>query len=339
MLKKIIPRLMAQYGIAVEDVSSVQKGYRNGCYRVAWGSREANLIIYKNEAHIDKTIQRVHQLSLLAHKNNLPVRFPIDDRVLTIVINKQQRRYAGLYNYLPGHTIPWESYSKKHIKLLGQALSDLHYYWRNHNSNLQDVAKLLMGQYLAMDRYFNETGVKKAMRKKLKLKLDKSNFLKLQSMLEISTELTPIQPLHMDFVRGNVLFKEHDLPVKNTYSLGKIELTGILDFEKVAKGHIVFDLARSFAFLLVDCAHYNEPKLRKYFFSSGYRKRGRQSFAYPVLRKDKQRLLIFDELITYYLLYDFFKFLRHNPYEFLEKNYHYIRTRDLLVTRGMIQLT
>lgn len=338
MSKKIVPRIMMQYGISVDEVSSVQKGYRNECYRVLWGGGEANLIIYKNEVNIDQTILRANNLSAFAHLKGLPVRFPVDKRI-TVINTKQQRRFASLYNYLPGHTIPWEAYSKKHIKLLGQALSDLHYSWRNRDDNLSDITSLLLSQFYSMKKYFNEPGVTQALRSKLALLLVEESFESLEKHLKISEKLTPIQPLHMDFVRGNVLFKEGQISLISKYSLGKVELTGILDFEKVARGHIVFDIARSFAFLLVDCAHYSEEKLRKYFLASGYKKRGQQGISYPIIRHGAHRTHLFEELTTYYLLYDFFKLLRHNPYEALKENHHYIRTRDLLIKRGMIQLT
>ena len=124
----------------------------------------------------------------------------------------------------------------------------------------------------------------------------------------------------MDFVRGNILFAEDE----------KAQITGVLDFEKATWGPPVFDIARTLAFLIVDCKYKDEAKVRKYFLHSGYNKRGQAEFEPTELLED---------LLNFFLLYDFYKFLRHNPYESLKDNEHFVRTRDFLLKRNIIAHT
>ena len=119
----------------------------------------------------------------------------------------------------------------------------------------------------------------------------------------------------MDFVRGNILFDGSDI-------------TGILDFEKTAMGHNFVDIARTLAFLMVDCKFKTVDKVVKYFLYSGYHKRGQM--------KDVGDKAILNQLIEMFLVYDFYKFLRHNPYESLHLNEHYVRTNHILDKRGVI---
>jgi hypothetical protein len=119
----------------------------------------------------------------------------------------------------------------------------------------------------------------------------------------------------MDFVRGNILF-EGD------------EISGILDFEKTASGHTVMDISRTLAFLLVDCKYKTIDKVIKYFLYSGYQKRGKNKD----IGNDADRKI----LVEMFLFYDLYKFLLHNPYEFLQQNEHYVRTKDILIGRGVL---
>jgi len=123
----------------------------------------------------------------------------------------------------------------------------------------------------------------------------------------------------MDFVRGNILFDEG------------VHITGVLDFEKASHGHPLFDIARTLAFLLVDCKYKTEAQVRKYFLLSGYNKRGTGDFKITAMNA---RLL--EQLVELFLLYDFYKFLRHNPYEALPQNEHFVRTQALLLQRQLL---
>ncbi len=86
-------------------------------------------------------------------------------------------------------------------------------------------------------------------------------------------DLGPHALLHMDFVRGNILYSQNH----------ELRISGILDFEKAAYGSPLFDIARTYAFLLVDCKYKSEKEIGKYFLRSGYIKRGKlklNSFKY-----------------------------------------------------------
>jgi Ser/Thr protein kinase RdoA (MazF antagonist) len=127
----------------------------------------------------------------------------------------------------------------------------------------------------------------------------------------------------MDMVRGNILF---DTTADTPWQIDDVRLSGVIDFEKTAIGLPVCDMARTLAFLLVDCLK-PADKISKYFIDSGYRKRGSMD-------------IIHIELLPYFirlfLLHDFYKFLRHTPYESLRDNYHYGRTCVILKDYGMI---
>ena len=119
----------------------------------------------------------------------------------------------------------------------------------------------------------------------------------------------------MDFVRGNVLFEGS-------------EVVGILDFEKTAYGPVQYDVARTLAFLLVDCKYKDEAAVRRYFLQSGYTKRGAATLTYYPT--------ILETLIELFLIHDFYKFLRHNPYESLKDNEHFTRTVSVLARNGVL---
>ncbi|MBX6334367.1 phosphotransferase, partial [Candidatus Saccharibacteria bacterium] len=227
-------------------------------------------------------------------------------------------KYAALYEYLPGKTIPWEAYTMDHIKQLGKAMSDMHALFAKLPQGdlppVIDECRELLGR---MERYFTDGGVRDAMARKLGLVLH--NAARLKPVLAETSSL-PCQPLHMDFVRSNILFDEQE----------KAKITGILDFEKAAWGPPIFDIARTLAFLIVDCKYKEERKVRKYFLHSGYNKRGMANFTPTPLLED---------LLNFFLLHDFYKFLRHNPYESLEQNEHFTRTRDFLLNRNILAKT
>jgi Ser/Thr protein kinase RdoA (MazF antagonist) len=107
----------------------------------------------------------------------------------------------------------------------------------------------------------------------------------------------------------------------------KAKISGILDFEKASWGPPIFDIARTLAFLIVDCKYKPEPKVRKYFLHSGYNKRGDSNFTHTK---------VFEQLVDFFLVHDFYKFLKHNPYETLEQNEHFVRTRDFLLKRNIL---
>jgi hypothetical protein len=166
-----------------------------------------------------------------------------------------------------------------------------------------------------------------AMSQKLGLEPPLPKLRRLTRILEICGRLPHQQPLHMDFVRGNVLFSN---------SAAEPEISGVLDFEKTAWGHPVFDIARTLAFLLVDSKYKTARHVHKYFLQSGYNKRGSFRFRPPVLRAGLRHVNLLEELTDLFLIYDLYKFMRHNPYESLGQNEHYTRTRDLLAARSVV---
>lgn len=230
-------------------------------------------------------------------------------------------RYAALYEYLPGHTIPWDNYTMERLKQLGAIMSTMHQLLKHAPFTLENQ---VVAEYTAitarMQKYFMDNGVQQAMHTKLGLEARvPQSFFKL---LAGSAALPHQQPLHMDFVRGNILFDN------------AANITGVLDFEKASQGHPLFDIARTTAFLLVDCRYKTPSQIHKYFLISGYNKRGTGDFK---LTAANARLL--EQLIDLFLFYDFYKFLRHNPYESLLENEHFVRTRALLLQRQLLAKT
>jgi Ser/Thr protein kinase RdoA (MazF antagonist) len=314
----LVTRIAAAFDLQPKRIFAPQSGYRNRSYRINLaGSQTANLIIYKSEPGILNRIRRANALGNFLASQGLPARTTLDPRILRLTANPV--RYAALYRYLPGDTIPWEAYTMEHLKALGATMAHLHATLR---SAPQANLPLVSNEYLAissrMQTYFADPGVSTAIIKKLRITLSFQVLPRYEQLLRVAGRVT-IQPLHMDFVRGNILFA--------TEAATTPVVTGILDFEKAALGHPAFDLARTLAFLLVDCKFKSETQIRKYFLYSGYHKRGGGVLPNPKL---------LEALIDLFLLYDFYKFLRHNPYESLHRNEHFIRTSTLLLERRIL---
>lgn len=325
MYEQIVPKVLNKFGIEYKTVLPAQKGYRNESYPVELQTGQTlNIIFYKREPKILNRINEADRVSGFLSQKGLPSRKRIDPRLITLATTPVT--YVGLYNYLPGHTIPWESYTQAHIKLLGKTMGDMHADLRPlAKQNLPLIANECLGQLVRMQQYFSQTGVMKAMHKKLSLELT-IEFDYFQKILDASKRLKHQQPLHMDFVRSNVLFKQNKEPV----------ISGIIDFEKAAYGHPLYDVARTLAFLLVDCKYKDSDKVKKYFLWSGYNKRSESKLPKVKLKTDSIMIDLLDELTKYFLFYDFFKFLLHNPYEFLCQNEHFVRTTDALRVRNML---
>jgi Ser/Thr protein kinase RdoA (MazF antagonist) len=323
-----IRRALERFGYEDVALLTVEKGYRNEAH--ACKDRDGqtlNLILYKNEPEIVLRIKNANAVSNFLNDRGLPTRRSMDERILRLQSGRW-RKYAALYDYLPGQTIPWEAYTQKHLKELGKAMGLMHSVLRDFDANgLPDVADEYVKIMRRMQRYFAQPGIRHALAVKLDLLVDETAFARLAMMLEASKRLSGQQALHMDFVRSNILFGDD--------ASAGLAITGILDFEKTACGHPLFDIARTLAFLLVDCKYKSAEKVRKYFLYSGYRKRGNQEFRTASIRTKSNDIAMLEELLDVFLLYDFYKFLCHNPYEFLPQNAHFIRTRDLLLSRGL----
>lgn len=275
-------------------------------------------------------IMRANDVSDYVYAHGFPARHTLDIRIIRLA-SPRGEAYAALYDFLPGGTIPWEAYTQKHIKQLGKTLSDLHAVLRNYPvNNLPSVAVEYRQVVERMSRYFTGAGVKDAMRQKLGLMIAIDQFAAFDRLLAACERLPRQQALHMDFVRSNILFTE----TENGPSI-----TGILDFEKTALGSPLFDIARTLAFLLVDCKYKSNDKVRKYFLYSGYQKRGDAALANVAVKVHGTSHNVFEELVVLFLIHDFYKFLKHNPYEYLCQNEHFVRTRDILLKQRVIQST
>ena len=328
-----IAKVYKAYGLDCLSFYPVEKGYRNESHSALLkDGRKVNLILYKYEHDIIRTIRNANIASNFLAKKHIPVRSTIDSRIIHIK-SGQWQKYASVYNYLPGETIPWEAYTRNHIKILGKAMSDMHYSLKELTPqrfpNVSDLYLLIIDR---MQDYFSNKGVVSSLSSKLNLSLSAQLLDKFRSTVVLTKSMPSQQVLHMDFVRSNILF---------TFSgalgeLGKYEISGIIDFEKVAFGHPFYDIARTYAFLLVDCKFKTPDQIKKYFLHSGYEKRGKNVLDLPLLDKDGDENTILYCLVDLFLAYDFYKFLRHNPYESLKNNEHFIRTRELLVARRLI---
>ena len=330
MTTETVFRIIRMYGLEPKAVRPMLSGYRNESYPVELADgRLVNLILHKREAGAEALIARVHNLTAYLAARGLPVRSPVDSRVVQIRDRSARVGYAALYTFLPGSTIPWEAYTKEHLKLLGQSLAGLHAALAGyHDPGLPSVAGDYNQIVQRMRRYFASKPVREAMAAKVGLQVSGKVFTRLQHILKMCEKLGSRQALHMDFVRGNVLF-----------NASPAQVAGILDFEKAAVGHPLFDVARTLAFLLVDCKYKPEAKVRKYFLGSGYQKRGGLRLGRVMVKSARDDRPLLEMLVDLFLVYDFYKFLRHNPYESLADNEHFVRTRDLLLKRDVITTT
>ena len=330
-MEDLVKKILHGYGLTSYSLFEVQKGYRNQSFPVRLDDGSMlNLILYKREPDILARIRRANEVANYVFNCGFPARHTFSSRIAR-VRSSGGETYAALYEYLPGDTIPWEAYSQKHIKLLGKTLSDLHTALQRFDTHhLPSVTEEYLQIIQYMRWYFASDGVHRALAEKLGLKVDGGVFDKYEMLLEVCGYLPEQQALHMDFVRSNILFLEED---------DEPRISGILDFEKTARGNKLFDIGRTLAFLLVDCKYKQSDKIHKYFLHSGYQKRGTAEFANISVKTASGRSNLLDQLLNMFLLYDFYKFLKHNPYEYLYVNEHFVRTRDLLLQRGDVTLS
>lgn len=338
MQEKQLKTALKLYKVSASHIYPVQKGYRNQSFQILLQGQplhtpveqNLNLIIYKSEPGILARIKRADALSEHAFKAGLAVRHLYDKRIITLK-SKTKTSYARLYHYLPGETISWEAYTQKHIKLLGWAMSDLHSAIKTAQIILPNAIKENQELLSRIQAYFANKNVQKAMRMKLGLNLQKNLIHTLQEVLSESNKL-PAQSIHLDLVRGNILFENAKSNPAAGWTINNLTLSGLIDFEKSAKGPLILDFARTYAFLLVDCVNKPPEKIFKYLIHSGYNKRGGSHINFS-----EQSKRLFNYLVTFYLLHDFYKFLLHNPYESLKDNHHYQRTKTILLSKNVLK--
>ncbi len=302
-------------GLGIANLDFLAKGYRNSCYAVRLesgqelkGEQQLLLIVYKRESSILQKIRRAGKLGNALGIGGLPARTPISE----IIKLDHTPTYACLYNFLPGQTLPWEAFSKKHIKSLGHMMGKLHLAGRDimlNHSAVTDFEECIE----ACLHYLDRPEVKSALQQKLGLATKTVRLGAALPKLISKLNSLPQTNLHMDLVRSNVLFS----PTK--------EVSGILDFEKCGQGPAVLDIARSLSFLLVDVEAKTPAKIAQYFIRSGYLK------ATPTGSNIINPKLV-NLLVNCFLVYDFYKFLKHNPYESLPLNRHFIRTKSCLIS-------
>ena len=326
---------------------------------------KVNLILFKDEPRILTRRQNASRITSWLAKQGFPVRLmlgPLPDpktnkiapssKILAIsrpsqqpASSKTKKRLAGVFTFLPGETISWDAYTQKHLKLAGQMMSQLHTALARMpekiEQHLPKQAVELATLSRRMKQYFQQPAVRTALDKKLSLSINPDWFSAQKKILEALTQIKTSQALHMDFVRSNLLFQQQpaaalaDKPAQQKFSLDYhstqsdpcLAISGVLDFEKAAVGPKIIDIARTMAFLLVDCKYKTDQQIRKYFLHSGYRKRG---------SSDLSNLELLNPLISFFWSYDFYKFLRHNPYQFLPKNQHFVRTKQFLLERNIV---
>lgn len=335
MKDRIQEQILKHYGKKLRRIQKLEGGFRNSCYRADTDSASFVFIIYKKERGIQKTIENAHLAAKFLKDKGFNTRVPIltkDKGEVKRILLDEEYRYCALYNFLEGETIPWEAYTRRHLKSIGKTLSDMHAtLLLAQNSklitqNLQKWSIITKREIYDMQKYLKE--VEPWIEKKLEVNLDWTNieevFNSVMKRFAKSDQQKAI--LHYDFVRGNILFSS-----KLDKKLDIYPIIGILDFEKVCIGPVIADVARTLAFLIVDCKYKKEETVKKRFMISGYDKGGKNKLDIKCINSP---LMV--HLLSFFWLRDFWKFLENNPYEYLHMNEHYLRTRDLLAKYGLI---
>jgi Ser/Thr protein kinase RdoA (MazF antagonist) len=327
----LLEKILTKYGLKPVKIDSRQMGYRNHSYCVTLNTGQlVNLIIYKREPGILPRIRRANIVSDYLAGQGFPTRRTIEPGIIRLT-SDNYLRYAAVYTYLPGNTVPWEAYTRRHLKLLGSTMSNIHHSlsqmpnWAEPNSPtaLDEYASILQ----RMIAYFQDPGVIASTSRTLNLCVASQTWKDLTQILKICRHLPEQQILHLDFVRGNILFEP---------SANGPRVSGIIDFEKTALGPPVMDIARTLSFLLVDSKFKTNRHIRKYFLQSGYAKRGSARLKTPIVTVSGKKIDTLERLVDLFLVHDFYKFLRHNPYDSLHLNEHYVRTKQLLLDRGIL---
>ncbi len=324
MQVKTVVSVLNKYDIKYRKIHSPEKGYRNEVWPIITKSGESICVVfYKTEPDILNKVHLADAVTNYLANQGLPCKTPLSGKVLQLQSNKRTI-ISRAYTYLPGQTISWESYSIKHLKILGEMLGTVHIKLTNFQYN---KAPSVYDEYLVilsrMRRYFADPRISNAVANKLNIEVNAPKLDIYTKFLQHIKNQPQQQILHMDFVRGNILY--------STSNNGQLYISGVLDFEKAGTGHIEMDLARTLAFLLVDCKYKPATKIYKYFVLSGYMKRSPQ--------KHIPNTTWLKTMVELFLCYDLYKFLRHNPYEDLEKNEHFVRTRDILAKMSVIKYT
>jgi Ser/Thr protein kinase RdoA (MazF antagonist) len=321
------------------EVSEFSQGFMNHVLKISLlddgQNKSANYvgIFFNANRYCDeesaKFLEEIDCVAGYLRNKGLPVRTAINTKVLTFQ-HENKTRFFSLFEFLPGDTISWEAYTRRHLRSLGLYLGKMHSALKEIDLPLQTIKN--WNEYIVDDanklRSYLKTN-SKYIEQKLNIKINVKEVEK--TIYEVvnytcpyeDPELLP-QLIHCDFVRGNVLFS-------NIKSGLIYKITGILDFEKMLYGKVEIDVARTLAFLFVDCKYKTQDEIIKYFLNEGYNTLG--------CADPKQQKVIFSQLekyMLYFWLRDFWKYLECNPYEDLGNNEHFIRTSGQLVKYGII---
>lgn len=339
--------IQKHYGLEVKTLQDLEGGFRNRCFKVVASNEQFVLIIYKKERGIRTVIENAHFVVKILSERNFPTRVPMTTKSGREYFRQKFAdgyHYLALYNFLEGETIPWEAYTRRHLKAIGKTLSDMHYALRelpitndqlSNNDQLPiteipNWSDITSKEVIRMKKYFKK--VEPWIEKKLGVKLEWNNIHEVFNGLvakggkRIADGRLRNNILHYDFVRGNILFSK-----KLNKRLDIYPISGILDFEKVCLGPEIADIARTLAFLIIDCKFKEEEVVRKRFLISGYERRGKNKLSFDGMTNPD-----LETLLKFFWLRDFWKFLVHNPYEYLYMNEHYVRTRNRLLRSGIL---
>lgn len=347
---KIADILIKNYETNLDEKAKVSikkydEGYMNTCLEISLHrdnkvqQKFIGIFYNSNRYNSDEDKKRLEQAYLVAEyldNNGIPCRTPIRTKSQETLIkieldNSVNKNYFGLYKYLPGKTVPWESYTRRHLRALGLYTSQIHKLLSDYNQKISHFQK--WGSYLHKDskkllKYFTKN--QNPIVSKLGIDI---NYKKLNKIIEKLKNLQNEQIVHYDLVRGNILFSEEKQQLI-------YPITGILDFEKTMLANPIIDIARTYSFLLIDCKYKNDEEIKRYYFDQGYKqeepKKGKLEIDNIPSKLDSETK--FAQLVNYFWYRDLWKFLTSNPYESLDRNYHFRQTVDRLVQNRYVTM-
>ncbi len=311
ILQEYYPPLIRE--IEHYELTHIQQGYMNNVYKFSCTDKNSEkkdyIVIFYNKNRYNSTqarafLEEVNAVTRFLSTSGFDCRTSIEleGQHLKVI---EGGRFMAIYNYLPGWTIAWESYTRRHLRSLGMQMKRMHellsiYTERNEIKNIAKWGDYLVLDSARMREYFLDN--KESIKRKLGYSINFDQIDKLVKSMHSSSKKDKYQQLiHMDFVRGNILFR--DRKEEEIY-----EITGVLDFEKMLVGQVEIDVARTYAFLIIDCKYKSHDEINNYFMTEV----GVEFYAIT-------------HFVNYFWMRDLWKHLQCNPYESLCENEHYIR--------------
>lgn len=333
------------------EISEFAQGFMNRVLKITFFNNEIELSsfvgIFYNSNRYNSLESREFLIALdkiaeLLREKGIPSRVAIksdkEERVINLygVEFHDKKRYFSLFELLSGKTLPWEAYTRRHLRSLGMMQGKIHSAFLDIYEELNVVEIGLIptwSQYIKSDSGRLQNYLEKnneTILNKLDIEL---SIQKIQNSINnVSSFSCPYndpeyksQLIHGDFVRGNILFS--DIKSDLIYMI-----TGVMDFEKLMLANSEIDIARTLAFLIVDCKFKTVEDIIKYYLNEGYNTLGTVD--------NRQKKILFSKLenyMIYFWLRDFWKYLESNPYEDLLNNEHFMRTIKLLAERELIK--